>query len=145
MWLAVFNRFLHSLRFWQVSTCRFQCLKASIQHFLDNHDFYFLPLPSPISVQYTTHFAWDVRTNAVCYTLTLNPGFSVSIELGGNLCWHVALSWFWTTITAWLFHYAPNVSYLLVWGPNILMNKASSLWHNCYIFDHVCLKKLLYK
>ena len=41
-------------------------------------------------------------------------------------------------------HYAPNVSYLLAWGPNILMNKVSSLWHSCYIFDNASLKKLFY-
>ena len=25
-------------------------------------------------------------------------------------------------------------------GPNILMNKGSPLWHNCYVFDHMCFK-----
>ena len=38
VWLAVFHRFLHSLRFWQVSASRFHCLKSSLmvsnQHFL---------------------------------------------------------------------------------------------------------------
>ena len=113
--------------------------------FLDDQDFYFLPLPSLESLQYTVHFASHVRTNAVCYTLTLNPGFSVSINLEGTLCWRIDLSWRCTTIAAVLFHYAPNVSKLLVWGPNILMIKASSLWHSCYTFDHIFLKKLLYK
>ena len=27
-----------------------------------------------------------VQNNAVCYSITLNPGFSVSISVGGNLC-----------------------------------------------------------
>ena len=27
-----------------------------------------------------------VQNNAVCYSITLNPGFSVSINVGGNLC-----------------------------------------------------------
>ena len=46
-------------------------------------------------------------------------------------------SWCCSTITALLFHYAPNVSYLLVWGPNILMNKPSSLWYSWYIWPRV--------
>ena len=54
---------------------------------LDHHDFYFLPLPAPKSVQYTVNFASQVRTNTVCYTLTLNPVFSVSIDLEGSFCW----------------------------------------------------------
>ena len=37
VWLAVFNRLLHSRRFWQVSTWRFHCFKSSLmasnQHF----------------------------------------------------------------------------------------------------------------
>ena len=86
-----------------------------------------LPLQSPKSVQYTVRSALYARTNAVCYIFTLNPRFLVSIDLGRNLCWHVVLSWCCTTITALLFHYAPNISYLLVRGSNILTNKASSL------------------
>ena len=46
-------------------------------------------------------------------------------------------SWCCTSIRVLPFHYTPNVSYHLVWAPNILINKASSLWHSCYIFDHV--------
>ena len=30
VWLAVFNHFLHSLQFWQVSAQRFHCLKSSL-------------------------------------------------------------------------------------------------------------------
>ena len=114
---------------------------------LGDCNFYFLPLssPSPKSIQYTVHFTWHVRTNTVCYTLTLNLGFSVSIGLGGSLCLHVVLSWCCLSIRALLFQYAPNTSYPLVWRPNILKNKASSLWHSCYTFDHVCIKKLLYR
>ena len=140
-WLAVFNCFLHSLWFWQVSIWSFHYLKSylmvSNQHFVGRHDFCFLPLPSPKSVHYTVRFASHVRTNALCCTLTLNPGFSVSIVLEGNLCWHVILSWCCSTITALLFHYAPNNSYLLVWRPNILMNKPSSMWHSWYIWPRV--------
>ena len=43
-----------------------------------------------------------VQNNAVCYSITLNPGFSVSINVGGNLCWHVVLSWCFTSIRALL-------------------------------------------
>ena len=98
---------------------------------LDHHDFYFLPLPAPKSVQYTVNFASQVRTNTVCYTLTLNSGFPVSINLGGKLYWDIVLSWCCTAITALLFHNAPNISCLHFWGPNFLMNKTSSLWHSC--------------
>ena len=109
---------------------------------LGSQNFCFLPLPSPKSAQYTVHFAPHVRTDAVGYTLTLNPGL---INWGGNLCWHIVLSLCCTTRTALLFHYALKVSCLLVRGPNILMNKASSLWNNCYRFDQVFFKKFLYE
>ena len=134
-----------SLRFWQVSAWRFVlnnfwwCLTNTSS---SGHDFCFLPIPSPKPVQLIVHFGSHIRANAACYTLTMNPGFSVSIDLGRNLCWHVVLSWCCTTITTLLFHYPPNVSYLLVWGPNILMNKASSLWHSCYTFDHMLFKEI---
>ena len=101
---------------------------------LDDHNFYFLPLSSPKSVQYTVHFASHVQTNAVCYTF---------------FNWHrrkfLLTSWCCTSIRGLLFHYTLNISYRLAWGSNILMNKASSLWHSCYTFDHVYFKKLLYK
>ena len=83
VWLAIFNFFLHSLQIWQVSL-RYS---TALNHlwwwltntYLDNHNFYFLPLSSPKSVEYTVHFNSHVQTNAVCYTWTLNSGFPVSI------------------------------------------------------------------
>ena len=102
---------------------------------LGDHNFYILLLTLPFILLHMPEPKQSVTT--------LNPGISVSINLGGNLCWHIALSWYCTSIWALLFHYTPNISYLLAWGPNILMNRASTLWHSCYTFDHVCLKRSL--
>ena len=138
-----------SLRFLQVSAWRLHCLKSflmvSNQHFFERPWFLFPSTSKPKTCPAYSSLWFTckvIRANAVCYTLTMNPGFSVSIDLGRNLCWHVVLSWCCTTITTLLFHYPPNVSYLLVWGPNILMNKASSLWHSCYTFDHMLFKEI---
>ena len=83
------------------------------------------------SVQYTVHLVSHFRANAVCFFSTLNPGFSVSIGLGEIVLTRCSLFilHFHNSI---VFSIHPNASYILVWGPDIMMNKTSFSWHSCY-------------
>ena len=109
---------------------------------LEDRLFCFLPLPNPKSAQHTVHFVLHFRANAVCFFSTLNPGFSVSIGLG-----EIVL----TRCSLFILHFHkgivlsinPNASYILVWGPGIMMNKISFFWQGCTV-DYLSLKKLPY-
>ena len=141
MWLAVFNHFLHLPQFWQVSAWSFHCLKSS--SVASNQNFFGWPrllFPSTSKskicpVYNSLHFTY-LKQHSLSH-LNNESRLSVSINLGGDLCWQLVLSWCFTTIIALLFHYAPNVSYIPFWGPSILMNKASSLWNSCYTFGQL--------
>ena len=137
----------HALWFWQVSAWRLHYLKSSLmtsnQHLFGRPQLLFPSTSKSKIFPVFSSLRFTCPNQHSLLHLNIEFRLSVSIYLGENLCWNVVLSWCCTTITALLFHYSPNVSYLLVWEPKILMSRVSSLWHSCYTFDHVCLKKLL--
>ena len=111
---------------------------------LDNHNLYFPLLPSLKSVQYTVYFPSYVWTNSLLHLNTESRLFSFN-QFRKELVVTCFSFLMLRSMKALPFHYVPNASYLLAWGSKILMNEASSFWYSCYTFDHMYIKKLLYK
>ena len=101
--------------------CLKSFLKASNQHLFGRPRLLF-PSTDKAKICLVSRSLWFTCPNQ-CSLLHLNTEsrlFSFS-RLRSEFVLTRCFSWCCTTIILLLFYYAPNVSYLLVWGPTILM------------------------